>query len=145
MDNIELRLEEKKDLEPIGSWESLCKDPSTFIAELCRRIIAVGGVSTAGLVVSDTVPPASDRGKVWVKTSWPYGIGKTIEGSYRMDYGLSGYPVNIPFLSAEIRPLKTGLSELTSSQLNNYGIQDTVSTAPQRMRWYIFNPPVITF
>jgi hypothetical protein len=143
--NIELRLEEKNSAEPIDSWESLCKDPSTFLNELTRRLIAVGNISFPGLVISDDVPPASDRGKVWIKTSWPYGIGKTIEGSYKMDYGMSGYPVGIPFLKEEIRPLKTGLSQLTPNQLNEYGIQNTSDNATKRMRWYIFNPPEIKF
>lgn len=140
-----LRIEEINGIEPIPSWGSLCKTPQTLLTEIAKRLVAVGTLQDTNLIISDKVPTSKERRKIWIKTSWPYGIGYVIEGSYQMDYGMTGLPVNIPFLHTEFQNTLGFVRILSSSELEGYGIADTNTSAPNRMRWYIFQPPQIKY
>jgi hypothetical protein len=145
---IVLKLVVKKGLEPIESWTSLCKDPTSFLNEVASRLVGAYDIDDAQVVVSDKVPPPSDRNKLWIKTSWPYGIGKVIEGFYQMDYGMSGYMPNIPFQQQEslAEPLKGFVRKLTTEEVKNFGLfLADASKAATRMNWYIFEPEEISY
>jgi len=138
----------KKSLEPIDSWASLCKDPNSFLNEVASRLVLSYEIDHENIIISDKIPPPSDRGKVWVKTSWPYGIGKVVEGKYQMDYGMSGYPAFIPFQQSDliIKPLKGFVRELTGSEIKDFGLfLADITKAPNRMNWYIFEPEDIEY
>src|SRR5687768_16865658 len=83
---------------PWPTWSSVARNVESFIREIASRLVVEADEISDTVVQSDKVPSAKDRLKIWVKTSWPFGIGVLIEGGYQMDYGLSGYPVRIPFL-----------------------------------------------
>ena len=145
-----LALQVKSGVEPIDSWQSLCRDPNTFLTEVASRIIAVGTFSTDTIVISDKTPAQTERRKIWIKTSFPYGIGFLIEGSYQMDYGMSQYPVNVPFLkkASDMDPLPAYTREIPSSEITAFGLPklgDKATENTSRLyRYYIFEPSEIT-
>ncbi len=133
----------KKGLEPISSWESLFKDPESFFEEVARRLALSYEIDFKGIVISDKPPASIDRSKLWVKTSWPYGVGKIIGGSYQMDYGMSGFNPNIPFQALE-DPLKEKVRKLSDAEIKEYGLYRADETkAISRLDWYIFEPDEI--
>lgn len=144
-----LQLMVKEDAEPIQNWASLCKDPITFLTEVATRLVAFGTFSTDVIIISDKIPAATDRRKFWIKTSWPYGMGFVVEGVYQMDYGMSQYPVRTPFmkLPSDIDPLPGFVREIDSSEILQYGIPPIrdKETTTNPMKWYIFEPPAITY
>lgn len=139
------KVEVLEGVEPIDSWSSLCKTPQILLTEIAKRLVAVGSFIDANVIASDKVPVASDRRKIWIKTSWPYGIGVVIGGSYQMDYGMTGMVPFTPFLHAEFDPTPGNVRMLSDTEINNFGITNTSSDAPNRMRWYIFEPVQIKF
>lgn len=143
-----LQLSVLQDVEPEPKWPQVCNDYKLFLVEIAKRLFVKidTNLLSESIVKSDIIPQASDRGKVWIKTSWPYGIGFVANGEYQMDYSFTGYPVNIPFLHKDISPLPAHLSEVGDLLLKDYGMEDlkTKTTAPKRMKWYIFSPPQIT-
>lgn len=141
------KLEVKKGVEPIDSWKSLCKDPTTFLKEIADRLVLSQDLDIDKVIVSDNVPSPADRGKLWVKTSWPYALGVMIDGSFRMDYGLSGFPVNTPFLALPsiMEPLKGNVAKLSDTDITNYGLTNTTVGASNRLRYYIFSPLEVTY
>ncbi len=142
--NIPITAAINKDIEPIPeSFKGLCDGPE----QLLNFIIKYLSLSTNlvnNFIESDETPKGDDKKLVWIKTSFPYGIGKHIDGEWQVDYSLSGYPANIPFLSLPIANLKPGLAALTVAELDAYGINSPVATATQRMYWYILRPPALT-
>jgi hypothetical protein len=102
----------------------------------------------AKVYVSDNTPPPEKRGSIWIKTSYPYGIGILGDGEWRMDYGMNDFPVNTPFLfNTEAFPaIPGGVRIFSSTDLEKMGITDTASgeAATQRHRWAIFEPGKIT-
>lgn len=135
-------------IEPILSWGELCKNPSILIAELAKRFFVSIDKDQIfeNIIISSTIPSSDNRSKVWIKTSWPYGIGIIADGEYKMDYGMSGFPVNIPFLHKEIVTKPAYVEQIGSITMKEYGIEDfqTKEGASKRMLWYMFNPPRIT-
>lgn len=132
--------------EPFLKWEDFCTDPKSLF-EAFSQYYAVEAKfleNIPSIIISEDVPTPEDRSKIWIKTSAPYGIGILIEGEYQMDYGMQGYPVGTPFLHSSISPLIEGLTKLTSQEITDYGLTDTVSGAKKRMSWYLFIPPTIS-
>lgn len=130
----------KKDIEPVESWESLFKDPQSFFEEVASRLMLSYDIDFNGVVISDKKPTTADRGKIWVKTSWPYAIGKLIGGSWQMDYGMSGFNPNIPF-QALTDPLKDKVRKLSDTEIKEYGLyRADKEKAANRLDWYIFEP-----
>lgn len=130
--------------EPNLTWEEVCSDPMKLFEEFARRFV-VDAKSFKSLVLAvknDNVPEPSDRSKIWIKTSWPYGIGIVIDGTYKMDWGLSEYPVDTPFLRKEsdMEPLKEFVRQLTSDEIANYGLTNTSGSHKDKMKWFIFEP-----
>jgi hypothetical protein len=138
----------KNDIEPIPSWNSLCKDPTTFISEIASRLALSYDLVFESIVISEKVPEPSDRSKLWVKTSWPYGVGKLIEGKFQMDYGMSGMLPNIPFqASADLfEPARDFVRKLSDVEVRDFGLYSADSAkAINKMSWYIFEPNEISY
>lgn len=143
-----LQLLKRPGVEPITSWDSVCKDPDSLVDAILERTYIEKEENFDNIVFSDKVPGASERSKIWFKTSWPYAFGKVMDGAYQMDYGMSQYPVGIPFVSKTIDPLREGLRELSSAEVKEYGMRtlktedgEVVTTA----KYYIFEPPEIRY
>jgi hypothetical protein len=102
----------------------------------------------AKIYVSDNIPPPEKRGSIWIKTSYPYGIGILGDGEWRMDYGMNNFPVGTPFLfnPAEYPAIPGGIRIFSSTDLEKMGIADTEtgSAVTNRHRWAIFEPDKIT-
>lgn len=147
MSNQVLEIKVSQDIEPYTQWPDICRSPNTFFIEIAKRLFVDVDVSQIGsnIVISPTIPLSKDRSKVWVKTSWPYGFGIVADGVYKMDYGMSGFPVSIPFLHKQFTVKPAYVEEIGSLALAEYGMKniDTVD-AKNRFLWYIFNPPVFT-
>ncbi len=141
------RLIVKNDAEPISSWASLCKDPTTFLSEIASRLALSYDIVFESIVISEKVPEPSDRSKLWVKTSWPYGVGKLIEGKFQMDYGMSGMMPNIPFqANDETFQVRDYVRKLSDEEVRNYGLYAAdKEKAKNRMSWYIFEPREISY
>lgn len=138
----------KKGLEPIESWSSLVRNPNSFLEEVASRLMLSWDIDPESVVISDKVPDSSDRTKIWIKTSWPYGIGKIIDGNYQMDYGMSGYMPNIPFQAASsvMEPLKGNVRKLSDNEVKAFGLYSAPEEkATSKMSWYIFEPKEITY
>lgn len=138
-----IKLLKSSDLEPVESWSGLCNSPNDLLGFIIERIYGKIDTSFNDIILSDKKPEGEDRKKIWIKTTEPYAIGVLIDGEWRLDYGLSGYPENIPFLHKEINLLVDGLIMLESADITKYGLTDTVEGATDRMRWYLFTPPSI--
>jgi hypothetical protein len=138
----------KNDAEPITSWNSLCKDPTTFISELASRLALSYDIISDSIVISEKVPEPSDRSKLWVKTSWPYGVGKLIEGKFQMDYGMSGMLPNIPFQASAtlFEPARDFVRKLSDVEVRDFGLYSAdVTKATKKLSWYIFEPNEISY
>jgi hypothetical protein len=133
-----------KDVEPDPKWPQMCNDPTIFLQEISKRLFVKIDSNTLSqnIVISQSIPQAKDRGKLWIKTSWPYGLGFIANGEYQMDYSFTGYPVNIPFLHLPINPIPQYVRELGSLLLKEYGMEalETNANAKSPMKWYIFEP-----
>ena len=144
MDSVStfLRLIPLNPIEPFLSWEDYCENPSMLLAKFAELygVEAKFLSDIPSISISGDVPPPEDRSKIWIKTSKPYGIGLMIEGKYQMDYGMNGIPVNTPFLHKDFNVLFLGLRKLTSQEITDFGLTDTVAGAKKRMAWYIFEP-----
>lgn len=128
-----------------STFKKVCDDPKSLLTFIISHIQfkLPDGVKSI-FVVSDQIPKGEDRGKLWIKTSFPYGIGMLIDGIWRMDYGMSGYPVGMPFLHKAISPLLEGMTELSNADVEKYGLTNTTNTATERMLWYLIEEPTLT-
>lgn len=134
--------------EPMPAWNSLCKDPTSFLNEIASRLGLEFDILFESVIISEKVPEASDRKKLWVKTSWPYGIGKLIDGRFQMDYGMSGMLPNIPFQAsvANFDPPKDFVRKLSDVEMKEFGLFNAADDkAVKRMPWYIFEPQEINY
>lgn len=143
------RLTMLKPIEPNLTWEEFCRSPMLLFSKFADMYIVDASElkSDVQILKSATIPPADSRTAVWIKTSWPYAIGVFTDGKYQMDYGLSGYPVNTPFLKRDkdmVAPYKEHVSKLTDVEIANFGIQNTTGNHEDHMSWYMFQPPAIT-
>ena len=133
-----------KPIEEGLTWEKYEKDPLLLFQDFASFFAVQSNTINDNIIKSDKKPLASDRGKLWIKTSWPYAVVALIDGEYKADYGISGLVQGIPFLHAEFNPPLEYIRILDSTELTDYGITDTKVDAAKRMRWYIFEPPAIT-
>ena len=131
------------EIEINDSFKGLCEGPKQLLTCILEHIIFESDIET-NVIIKDSIPNGIEKRSLWVKNSWPYGIGMLIDGEYRMDYGMSGYPVNIPFLHSTISPIPEGLRQLSDGDLADYGIANTTTTAYNRLFWYLFEPPSLT-
>jgi hypothetical protein len=138
----------KKDIEPLSSWDSLCRDPNEFLDEIASRLILSYTIDAESVVISDKVPTSTDRNKLWIKTSWPYGIAKLISGKYQVDYGMTGFPTAVPFQASDSHPniLMDKVRKLSDVEVKEYGLFFADATkATRKMSWYIFEPDDIEY
>lgn len=143
-ENPYLPLVALKEIEENLSWEPYEQGGPTLLFKDFARMFAVqANTVNDNIIKSSNKPSAKDRGKLWIKESWPYAIVSIIDGEYRADYGLSGLTPNVPFLHIPFEPALEYVSIITTSDLVKYGIADTNSEATNRMRWHIFEPPTI--
>jgi hypothetical protein len=143
-----LKLTTLKPIEPKLTWEEFCSDPMLLFKAFADIYIVDASElkSNVQIIKSATTPPAGSRTAIWVKTSWPYAIGVFVDGKYQMNYGMTGYPVDIPFLKKDkdmLPPLKAYVSKLTDNEIAAYGFQNTTGSDPEHMSWYMFSPPPI--
>jgi hypothetical protein len=144
-----LQLKRINDKEPIQSdipcinADSLAGIISYIISHL--YIDNGPSIKLKGTIFQSDVPGPDDRDKIWVRTEFPYSVNYFIDGQYRSLY-FNGWQINSPFLSDDIiQELNVpGLTLLSSTQLEKYGIVDTVADATERLRWFIYNPDPIT-
>lgn len=142
--NIPVTAEINKEIEPVPqSFKDICDGPSQLLAFIIKYLSFSADI-TNNYIKSENAPTGENKKHIWIKTSWPYGIGAYIDGEWKMDYGMSGYPINMPFLHSTIADLRVGLRALTDAEVTAYGINNTAATATNRLYWYIFNPPEIT-
>jgi len=134
-------------IEPEYTWEDYCQDPAKFLREFANNftVKATALAGNSSLYQSQDIPPVTERDKIWVKTSWPYGIGIFIDGQYQMDYGASGMVPNTPFLSplSRFTPNPGNVNLMSDQQIADYGMQNTSGNPATRMRWWIFEPEAI--
>lgn len=130
------------EIEPTATFKGICDGPLALLNYILSNIIFEADVEN-NIIIKEDKPKGEEKRRLWVKTSWPYALGMLIDGEYQMDYGMTGYPVNIPFLHAPFDYLREGVRALGDGDLADYGIGNTVVTAENRMLWYIFEPPAI--
>lgn len=140
-----LRLTPLKPIDPAVKWEDYCTDPMLLFKAFSSFFVvdATELKSTIPLIRSSTRPSADQRNAIWIKTSWPYGIGVFIDGAYQMDWGLSGYPENQPFLMkpADIGATLPGnVTKLSDAQITEFGLTKTTGEHANKMEWYLFTP-----
>lgn len=134
------------DGNPWPTWQSMALDPESLTKEIASRLMIQADEMSESIFISDDTPPQGEREKLWIKTSWPYGIGKLIAGKYRMDYGMSGFPVNVPFLRSDKSfgtSLPPSLRKLTPEEVLMRGLprlQDPEGQTTDRHSYYIFSP-----
>lgn len=133
----------KNAIEEGVTWEDYAADPLKLFADFARFFAVQASSVNDNIIRSNDVPLAKDRNKLWIKTSWPYGIGALIDGVYKMNYAINGYPVGVPFMAYPIVPAQDYIREMGAQELQDAGITDTKSDAVKRMKWYIFQPPEI--
>ena len=124
---------------------SLPKTMEEMLKEISTRLhVKVEGSSnTDNFYISETKPPPDKRSSIWVKTSFPFGIGIIADGMWAMDYGLSGYNSGQIFLfnyKAAQGIIPGGVRLLTEDEITEYGITDTNNEKADRLRWAIFEP-----
>jgi hypothetical protein len=133
--------EVNNDIEPFPTtFKGLCDSPLSLLSFILKSIVFSVDVENK-IIIQEEKPTGADKKLLWIKTSWPYGIGMMIEGEYKMDYGMCGFPVNTPFLHASIAQSYDGLKKLTDSELGEFGIAPTTGTSANKMFWYLLTPP----
>lgn len=137
------------DANPWPTWDSVAKNPETFIQELASRLMIETETLQQSIIISDSTPKANDRRKIWIKTSWPYGIGMLIAGEFRMDYGMSGYPQNAPFLAkdSDMSSPPDNIRKISQEESENYGLPliRTAKIPSEQHSYYIFSPAKIAY
>jgi hypothetical protein len=134
------------DVEPLKTWEDYCQNPMLMFSDFADRyaVNAEALANTLPSIKGQDVPAPSDRGKLWIKTSWPYAIAILINGVYQYDWGLSGFPAFVPFLMTEKKmgtPLKPFVRKLLAEDLEEMGLTDTeTGDGDKRAVWWIFEP-----
>lgn len=133
-----------KDIEPVPqSFKGLCDGPEQLLNFIIQHLsLSVNLINN--YIAQEETPKGEEKSLVWIKTSWPYGIGKNIDGEWRVDYSMSGFPANIPFLSVGMETIPQYVKRLSDSEVALYGLPQTVSSSPQRMYWHILTPPELT-
>lgn len=127
-------------IEPFpATFKGLCDSPLNLLNFILSSVLFTVETND-NIIIKEDRPTGADKKLFWVKTSWPYGIGMMIDGDYKIDYGMCGYPINTPFLFSALDVLPSGLRKLTSNEITSFGIQDTVVSASDRMFWYLFTP-----
>lgn len=145
MSKIILSLIQNNDIEIPSSFKRVCDEPKSLLAFIARYLfIELPSEVKSLFVISEKTPHGEDRSKIWIKTSFPYGIGKMIDGEWKMDYGLSGYPVGMPFIHSSISPLLEGMRELSNADITNYGLPPLSSSSSEKMYWYMIDKPDLT-
>lgn len=131
------------DIEPVPqTFKEICDGPSQLLSFIIKHL-AFSADIVNNYIKQETKPTGENKKLVWIKSSWPYAIGIHADGEWQMDYGLSGFPVNSPFLHPAINNPRQGVRALTDSEITSYGISNTSPTASNRLFWYIFNPPAL--
>jgi len=137
--NIPLQVIDSIEID--DDWKDVC-DKKHLLSFIAKYLIGTIDQSKLDkVIISDEKPRGADKSKIWVKTSWPFGLGFLANGEWQIIY--TDYPQNTPFLSKEIYPLRDFLRKLSSDDLVAYGITDTKPDAKDRMYWYIFEPEPI--
>jgi hypothetical protein len=132
--------------EPESTWQEFCSNPMRLFEAFAERYVVDASQLKDSIlsVKGDNVPEPADRAKIWIKTSWPYAIGVVIDGTYKMDWGLSEFPVNTPFLylPSNMEPVPEFVHLLSSQEISDFGLTDTSTGggSDKRLRWYIFEP-----
>lgn len=129
-----------EDINIPDSFAGMCDSPRELLNFLANSLIFKFPIGD-NIFINDRAPKGEDRGKIWLKTSFPYGIGRLIDGQWRIDYGLCGYPVDTPFLHKSIDVKPEGLKELSDADLTKYGIPKSDSTSIDKMKWYLLESP----
>lgn len=134
---------------PWPAWNSVAKNVESFVSEIAARLVVDADEVSDTTIASDKVPGAGDRTKIWIKTSWPFGIGVLIEGQYQMDYGMSQYPVRIPFLKleSEMTTLRDRVRKLSTEEIEAFGLPklQTGTDVTNPVAYYIFEPNPISY
>lgn len=119
-----LPLKAVNDIERLKSWEGI-NTPSDLIKFLIKHAVVDPSAITQlfDVVYSETEPAnEEDRGKLWIKTSSPIGIGIPKTDGFTM---LHQFPVDVPFLwLAKRGNVPYYLEKLTSSQLEKFGLTE---------------------
>ena len=126
-----------------ATWEDFEQDPNLLFAEFAKRYAVQAQGVNDNIIKSPKAPLAVDRGKLWIKSTWPYAIISLLDGQFQADWGLSGFMPNTPFLAIPFSPAKEYVRQLDSNEISKYGLTDTDEKASKRMRWHIFEPPTI--
>ena len=136
-------------IEPLEDWSHI-STPEQLLAEISKRLFVKAVIDSDSVVISDKVPTSGDRSKIWIKTSKPYGIGKLIEGSYKMLY-FNGHPVGTPFLASDsfMSPLTENVRKLSEQEVIDYGLpklqNEDKDKVKNRHSYYIFEPKEISY
>lgn len=127
------------------TWEEFSSDPMLLFDAFAKSFAVKANTVNDNIIKSSKKPLAKDRGKLWIKESWPYAYISLIDGEWKADYGPSGFMPDSPFLHKPFTPALEYVRILDSAELTKYGLTDTISasTATERMRWHIFEPPKI--
>ena len=129
-----------EDINIPENFKGLCDSPRSLLNYIASSLLfTVPDVDN--IYIGEKAPKGKDRGKIWIKTTFPYGIGKLLDGEWRIDYGMFGYPVNTPFLHKKLSVLPEGMKELSDADLDTYGIPKSTSTSTDKMFWYLLETP----
>lgn len=110
-------------VEPITDWSyfNTPQELLLWVARMCSvdpNQVAVFQEIYAG----STEPTGDDRGKLWIKTTPPYGIMVFNGSNYEPIYS---YPKNVPLLWTQSpTEFPSYLSRLSESELDDYGLEN---------------------
>lgn len=116
-----LALQIANDIEPLRSWENITS-PADFVQYIARTLTVDPNqiIKLQEVVFNSIEPSGSDRGKLWIKTDNPIGIGIPSGPSYLVIYK---YPPDIPLLWTKGRDaLPNFMEELTEGQMADMGL-----------------------
>lgn len=128
-----------------------CAVPKTMeeiLKEIVSRIsVKTEGITDQSIYISETKPPPDKKSSVWIKTSFPVGIGIIADGVWAIDYGMSGFNRGQIFLfnfQAAQGIIPGGVRLLNETEIADFGLTDTDNNKANRLRWAIFEPQEIT-
>lgn len=104
--------------------EQICRwlqNPETLLAKLIEHLSVQGSQlnSNSFIVESPQQPGADDRGKIWKKTSAPYGIGFFASGEWRLVYTI---PPGLIYAMSSADNTPAGFRELSGAEISSLGL-----------------------
>lgn len=136
-----LKLLRVRNPEPERRWEEMPTPDEVLTWMLSHLAVDARALKPfAGVIVSGSVPLKENRGKLWVKTSEPVGVGVFVNGQWQMTYK---YPPNTAFLwtqGANKIPATGYIFQLSEAEVTELGLP-AIAEGKTGI-WVEFRPPL---